>query len=115
MSYLLVDDNYKNKLNKIVIETLDKDTFVLSSPTTTIGSLIGIKSTEKTSLFDNLSFANKLLNDLDIINKVDHNVYDKSFINGLKVKKSGELSNTSKVFDGEYYNEILNIIEYIFY
>ncbi len=46
MSYLLVDDNYKNKLNKIVIETFDKDTFVLSTPTTTSGALIGIKSTE---------------------------------------------------------------------
>ena len=79
MSYLLVDDNYKNKLNKIVIETLDKDTFVLSSPTTTIGSLIGIKSTEKTSLFDNLSFANKLLNDLDHnnINNLFREIYNK--------------------------------------
>ncbi|MCF0149624.1 MAG: FAD-dependent oxidoreductase [Clostridium sp.] len=65
MSYLLVDDNYKNKFNKIVIETLDKDTFILSAPTTTTGTLIGIKSSEKTSLSDNLFYANKLLKDLN--------------------------------------------------
>lgn len=50
-------------------------------------------------------------NDLNVINSIDHNVYDKSFISGLKVKKNGDLSSTSKVFNSEYYNEILNIIE----
>lgn len=65
MSYLLVEDSYKNKLNKIVIETFDKDTFVLSTPTTTTGTLIGIKSTEKTSLSDNLFYANRLMKNLN--------------------------------------------------
>lgn len=65
MSYLLVEESYKNKLNKIVIETFDKDTFVLSTPTTTTGTLIGIKSTEKTSLSDNLFYANRLLKNLN--------------------------------------------------
>lgn len=65
MSYLLVEDSYKNKLNKIVIETFDKDTFILSTPTTTTGTLIGIKSTEKTSLSDNLFYANRLLKNLN--------------------------------------------------
>ena len=64
MSYLLVDNNYNNKLSKIVIETFDKNTFVLSSPTITAGSLIGIKSVKKTSLEDNLDYANNLLNNL---------------------------------------------------
>lgn len=64
MSYLLVDNNYNNKLSKIVIETFDKNTFVLSSPTITDGSLIGIKSVKKTSLEDNLNYANNLLNNL---------------------------------------------------
>ncbi|EOR26522.1 FAD-dependent oxidoreductase [Clostridium sartagoforme AAU1] len=79
MSYLLVDDNYKNKLNKIIIETLDKNTFIISSPTTTTGSLIGIKSTEKTSLEDNLIYANKLLRGLDKnnINNLFREAYNK--------------------------------------
>jgi len=50
-------------------------------------------------------------NDLNIINKIDHNSYEKSFIQGMKIKKNGELASTSKVFDSEYYNNILNIIE----
>lgn len=79
MSYLLVDDNYENKLNKIVIETFDKDTFVLSTPTTTSGSLIGIKSTERTSLRDNLLYANNLLQDLEKnnINNLFRETYNK--------------------------------------
>ena len=79
MSYLLVDDNYKNKLNKIIIETLDKNTFIISYPTTTTGSLIGIKSTEKTSLEDNLIYANKLLRSLDKnnINNLFREAYNK--------------------------------------
>ena len=32
MSYILVDDNYKNKLKRIVTKTFDKDTFVVSTP-----------------------------------------------------------------------------------
>lgn len=60
---------------------------------------------------DELKLEGYTFNDLDIINKVDHNVYDKSFISGLKVKKSGELSSNSKVFDSDYYKEILNTIE----
>ena len=79
MSYLLVDDNYEKKLNKIVIETFDKDTFVLSTPTTTSGSLIGIKSTERTSLRDNLLYANNLLQDLEKnnINNLFRETYNK--------------------------------------
>lgn len=82
MSYLLVDENYEKKLSKIVIETFDKNTFVLSTPTTTTGSLIGIKSTEKTSLDDNLNYANNLLIKLDKsnINNLFRESYDKDSI-----------------------------------
>ncbi|EKY28935.1 FAD dependent oxidoreductase [Clostridium celatum DSM 1785] len=61
MSYILIDDNYENKLQRIVTKTFDKDTFVVSTPILNGGSLIGIKSTEKTSLDDNLEYAGNLL------------------------------------------------------
>ena len=48
MSYILVDDSYKNKLSRIITQTFDKDTFVVSTPVLNGGSLIGIKSIEKT-------------------------------------------------------------------
>lgn len=79
MSYLIVDDNYDNKFNRVVIETFDKDTFVLSTPTTTFGSMIGIKTVEKTSLDDNLDFASRLMSGLYKchINNLFRESYDK--------------------------------------
>lgn len=82
MSYILVDDSYKNKLSRIITQTFDKDTFVVSTPVLNGGSLIGIKSIEKTSLDDNISYAVKILKDLDknSINNLFRESYDKDSI-----------------------------------
>ena len=82
MSYILVDDKYKNKLNNVVTQTFDKDTFVVSTPVITGGSLIGVKSREKTSLEDNLSYVGVMLKDLNksIINNLFRESYDKDSI-----------------------------------
>ena len=104
MSYLLVDDNYKNKLNKIVIETFDKDTFVLSSPTTTTGALIGIKSTEKTSLYDNLLYANNLLKDLDHNNI--NNLFRESYNKDSMVIDETEIDKGYIRVTGTHYGKI---------
>ena len=104
MSYLLVDDNYKNKLNKIVIETFDKDTFVLSSPTTTTGALIGIKSTEKTSLYDNLLYANNLLKDLNHNNI--NNLFRESYNKDSMVIDETEIDKGYIRVTGTHYGKI---------
>ena len=44
MSYLLLDDNYENKLERIVTKTFDKDTFVVSTPGLNGGSCDTISS-----------------------------------------------------------------------
>jgi L-2-hydroxyglutarate oxidase LhgO len=82
MSYILLDDNYENKLQRIVTKTFDKDTFVVSTPVLNGGSLIGIKSIEKTSLDDNLQYASKLLKRLNKsnINNLFRESYDKDSI-----------------------------------
>lgn len=82
MSYILIDYNYKNKLERIVTKTFDKDTFVVSTPVLNGGSLVGIKSIEKTSLDDNLNYANKLLKNLEKsnINNLFRESYDKDSI-----------------------------------
>ena len=82
MSYILLDDNYEKKLQRIVTKTFDKDTFVVSTPVLNGGSLIGIKSIEKTSLDDNLQYASKLLKELDKsnINNLFRESYDKDSI-----------------------------------
>ena len=82
MSYILVDSKYKNKLNNVVTQTFDKDTFVVSTPVINGGSLIGVKSNEKTSLEDNLSYVGVMLKDLNksIINNLFRESYDKDSI-----------------------------------
>ena len=82
MSYILVDSKYKNKLNNVVTQTFDKDTFVDSTPVINGGSLIGVKSIEKTSLEDNLSYVGVMLKDLNksIINNLFRESYDKDSI-----------------------------------
>ena len=82
MSYILVDSKYKNKLNNVVTQTFDKDTFVVSTPVNNGGSLIGVKSIEKTSLEDNLSYVGVMLKDLNksIINNLFRESYDKDSI-----------------------------------
>ena len=82
MSYILVDSKYKNKLNNVVTQTFDKDTFVVSTPVINGGSLIGVKSIEKTSLEDNLSYVGVILKDLNksIINNLFRESYDKDSI-----------------------------------
>lgn len=89
MSYILVDSKYKNKLNNVVTQTFDKDTFVVSTPVINGGSLIGVKSIEKTSLEDNLSYVGVMLKDLNksIINNLFRESYDKDLI----AKINGEL------------------------
>ena len=47
MSYILLDDSYENKLQRIVTKTFDKDTFVVSTPVLNGGSLIGIRVLKK--------------------------------------------------------------------
>ena len=82
MSYILLDDNYENKLGRVITKTFDKDTFVVSTPVLSGGSLIGIKSIEKTSLDDNMYYASKLLKSLDKsnISNLFRESYDKDSI-----------------------------------
>ncbi|WP_300381486.1 FAD-dependent oxidoreductase [Clostridium sp.] len=104
MSYLLVDDNYDNKFNKIVIETFDKDTFVLSAPTTTNGSLIGIKSREKTSLYDNLIHANKLVPNIEKRNII--NIFRESYNKDSMIIDDSEMDIGYIRVTGTHYGKI---------
>ena len=104
MSYLLVDDTYKNKLNKIVIETFNKNSFLLSAPMTSSGSLIGIKTTEKTSLDDNMLYANRCLFDLD--KKYINNLFRESYNKGSMVIDDSQIDNGYIRVTGNHYGKI---------
>ena len=104
MSYILVDDKYKNKLNNVVTQTFDKDTFVVSTPVINGGSLIGVKSSEKTSLEDNLSYVGVMLKDLNksIINNLFRESYDKDSI----VVDDSEIDKGYMCIIGTHYGKI---------
>lgn len=104
MSYLLVDSNYKRNFNKIVIETFDKDTFVLSTPIINSGTLIGIKSTEKTSLSDNLMYANNLLKDLNHNNI--NNLFRESYNKDSMLIDESEIDKGYIRVTGTHYGKI---------
>ena len=82
MSYILIDNKYDNKLERIVTKTFDKDTFVVSAPVMNGGLLVGVKDNKKTSLDDNLEYAGEILKHLDksIINNLFRESYDKDSI-----------------------------------
>ena len=82
MSYLLLENKCENALNNIVTKTFDKDTFVVSTPVLSGGSLVGIKSIEKTTMDDNLTYARELFKGLNkgSINNLFRESYDKDSI-----------------------------------
>ena len=104
MSYLLVDDNYKNKLNKIVIETFDKNSFVISAPMTTSGSLIGIKTTKKSSLDDSLEYANRVISNLT--RKNINNIFKESYNKDSMVIDDSEIDRGYIRITGTHYGKI---------
>lgn len=104
MSYLLVDDNYKNKLNKIVIETFDKNSFVISAPMTTSGSLIGIKTTKKSSLDESLEYANRVISNLT--RKNINNIFKESYNKDSMLIDDSEIDRGYIRITGTHYGKI---------
>ncbi|MGG7179182.1 NAD(P)/FAD-dependent oxidoreductase [Clostridium paraputrificum] len=79
MNYLLLDDNVKNKLNKIVINTLNEHTFVLNIPNISGGAIVGIKTSTALSIEEGIDYANLLLPEVDHSNlsNIFNEVYKK--------------------------------------
>ena len=60
---------------------------------------------------DELKLEGYTYNDLNTIKLIDNCYSNKSFISGIKVKKDGSLTDNKKLFDTDYYNEVINIVE----
>ena len=104
MSYLIVDDNYENELERVVIETFDKDTFVLHTPTITFGSMVGIKTTEKTTLDDNINLASRLVKNLN--KKHINNLFRESYDKDKMVIDESDVSEGYIRISGTHYGKI---------
>lgn len=65
MNYLLLDDNIKNPLSKVVINVLDDQTFVINIPNISGGAIVGIKSPASLDVQDGIDFTNMILPDVN--------------------------------------------------
>lgn len=59
-TYLVVDGDDGNYLNKVIINTIDEDKFVLNIPNLSNGYIIGIKSYHQLTVEEGIKYANKV-------------------------------------------------------
>lgn len=59
-TYLVVDDCATNELNKVIINTIDEDKFILHMPNLSKGCILGIKSSNQLTVEEALKYVNKV-------------------------------------------------------
>lgn len=67
-TYLVVDGDDGNYLNKVIINTIDEDKFVLNIPNLSNGYIIGIKSSHQLTVEEGIKYANKVFLEVKINN-----------------------------------------------
>ena len=67
-TYLVVDGDDGNYLNKVIINTKDEDKFVLNIPNLSNGYIIGIKSSHQLTVEEGIKYANKVFPEVKINN-----------------------------------------------
>lgn len=98
MNYLLVDDNIKKPLSKVVIKVLDEHNFVINIPNLSGGAVVGIKNPILLDVHDGIDFAKIVLPEVDQRNisniftevyKKDSMLIDDSDINKGYIRVTG--------------------------
>lgn len=64
MNYILFNVKADNFINSVIINDIDKDTFVINIPTASKGSLIGIKGYEALTLDESLDMSKSIIQDI---------------------------------------------------
>lgn len=79
MSYLIIDDNFKSNLNKVIINSPDDNSLVINIPNLSGGAIVGIKTSASLDIDKGIEYANSILKDLGYknINNVFNEVYEK--------------------------------------
>lgn len=67
-TYLVVDGDDGSYLNKVIINTIDEDKFVLNIPNLSNGYIIGIKSSHQLTVEEGIKYANKVFPEVKINN-----------------------------------------------
>ena len=65
MNYILFNENSNTPINKIIINDISKDAFVINIPTASKSNLIGIKGYESLTLDEELNISKSILQDVD--------------------------------------------------
>lgn len=100
MNYLLLGDNIQDPLNRIVINDLDEDDFIVNIPNISGGSIVGIKNNTNLKIEEGIDFANTILPDIDYTNI--SNVYNKNKKNLIVLDESGIENGYIKVKGSHY-------------
>ena len=81
MTYLLIDDEIKNPLKTIVVESIQQDSFIINIPNLSNGSIIGIKNINNLGKQEVLSIAKGIIQE----------VKESNIINIFNQNKSGSM------------------------
>lgn len=100
MNYLLLGDNILDPLNRIVINDLDEDEFIVNIPNISGGSIVGIKNNTNLKIKEGINFANTILPDIDYTNI--SNVYNKNKKNLIVLDESHIENGYIKVKGSHY-------------
>lgn len=100
MNYLLLGDNIQDPLNRIVINDLDEDDFIVNIPNISGGSILGIKNNTNLKIEEGIDFANTIIPDIDYTNI--SNVYNKNKKNLIVLDESGIENGYIKVKGSHY-------------
>lgn len=100
MNYLLVSDNIKDPLEKIVISDLDKENFVVNIPNISGGSIIGIKNDSILGIEEGVAYANNIVPEIEI-SKIS-NVFSSNKKNLIVIDDS-DISNGYIGVTGSHY------------
>lgn len=104
MQYLLVDDNSKNILTKVVTNVLDEETFVVNIPTLSGGALIGVRNAEKLTLHQGVELANLVVPNL--VQKEISNIFKEEYDKDEVVIDDSEVATGYISITGKHYGKI---------
>lgn len=65
INYVLVDENSKDQLTKVIINDIEKKNFVINIPSMQGGSILGIKSDKALSIEENKGYIKNIVTNLD--------------------------------------------------
>lgn len=103
-TYLVVDGDDGNYLNKVIINTIDEDKFVLNIPNLSNGYIIGIKSSHQLTVEEGIKYANKVFPEVKRNNI--SNIFNEEFNKNLMYIDDSKIDMGYISITGTHYGKI---------